>query len=340
MTKQTILLIYGGKSSEHGVSVMSARNVYEALNKQKYDVILCYISRSAGTWNLVDSIDSSDGPVLQPLLGKSKFTADGREIGIDVVIPMLHGKNGEDGAIQGLLNLVDIPYVGCGVEAGALCMDKAATKRISRAKTAKWMEISESQLDENKTLNDQILETLGAGPWFVKPSRAGSSVGVTKVTDIRNMESALSLAHQHDAIALIEEAIEGRELEVAILGNPPHHTASAIGEVISGADFYDYDDKYSDSSESRVVIAPDLPTDINDSLRRQACDIYERMGCIGLARVDFFLTKQNEIYMNEINTMPGFTNISMYPKLWQHEGLSYEKLLDTLVEAALNKHIA
>ena len=249
---------------------------------------------------------------------------------------MLHGKLGEDGTIQGLADMAHIPIVGCGVESSAICMDKHATKQLIEAHgipVVPWVIVRRG--DNEKSAVRQIKALDAHGPWFVKPSRAGSSVGVTKVTDANKLPAAIEAAHVHDDIALIEIAVIGRELEVAVLGNPPQHKASGVGEIIPGSDFYDYDDKYSPDSTSKVILDAKLPKALSKVIRQHACDAYEILGCKGLARVDFLLSDELIPYVNEINTLPGFTDISMYPKLWNQKGVSYEVLVDKLIELAL-----
>lgn len=338
MSKRTVLLTFGGESSEHEVSIASARNVYAALDNSKYDTRLCYIDKRGKWWLLdewMETPQNHGGTQLLAAPGTGSFmTMPGSQvIHPDVILPILHGKNGEDGTIQGLAAMLHIPIVGCGVSASALCMDKHQTKRILRAQgipVADWVAVTTDSVEQAK---DQ-LETLGEAPWFVKPSRAGSSVGVSKVSSREDLDAALSKAFEHDDVVLIERSIIGRELEVAVLGNPPHHQASGVGEIIAGAEFYDYDDKYSSTSESQVILDADLPSELKEQIRDIAKQAYQLLGCEGLARVDFLL-KDSTVYVNELNTLPGFTNISMYPKLWQREGMKYPELIDRLIELAV-----
>lgn len=349
--KLSILLIFGGESSEHEVSLTSARNVYAALDAEKYDVKLCYITKSGQEWLLVESFDNLHGSELVPLLGQQTFQTQAGKIKIDVIFPVLHGKNGEDGTVQGLAALLHIPIVGCGILASALCMDKLRAKKILRndqyngIKTAAWMSFhrdDQGQLSEqiksivadNGAGYSDLTERVGDGPWFVKPSRAGSSVGVSKVEKIENLEEAINVAFQYDDAVLVEEAIIGQELEVAVLGNPPHHSASGVGEVIPGDVFYSYSDKYADGSASRVLLDANVPHAIREVVRQQALRIYDTLGCTGLARVDFFVRDGHEVFFNEVNTMPVFTNISMYPKLMMEMGMSYAELCDRLISLA------
>lgn len=338
MSKRTVLLVFGGESSEHEVSIASARNVYAALDDSKYDIMPCFIDKS-GKWWLLD--EWSETPqqhggvqlLVAPGTGSLMAVPGGQILHPDVMLPILHGKNGEDGSIQGLAQLSHIPIVGCDVESSALCMDKQQTKTILQGagiSVVEWVSVTPSTIDQAMNEASRLGEIL-----FVKPARAGSSVGVSKVTSSADLRPAIERALAHDSLALIERAVIGRELEVAVLGNPPHHRASGVGEIIPGAEFYDYDDKYSSTSASRTVLNAELPEEQREAIRQQALKAYELLGCRGLSRVDFLLSEDGTIYLNEINTFPGFTNISMYPKLWQEAGMRYPELIDRLIELAL-----
>lgn len=338
MSKRTVLLTFGGESSEHEVSIASARNVYAALDDTKYDIRLCYIDKS-GKWWLLDEWTETPQRhggtqlLLAPGTGSLMTLPGNQVLHPDVILPILHGKNGEDGTIQGLAQLAHIPIVGCRAEASAICMNKHQTKILLAAgniPVVDWVTVVPSKIDQ--ALED--VSKLGNAPWFVKPSRAGSSVGVSKVTSFDGLRDAIDTAFKHDNLVLIETAVTGRELEVAVLGNPPKHRASGVGEIIPGAEFYDYDDKYSLSSNSRVELEADLPDELRERIRTLALQSYELLGCTGLARVDFLLDEDGMPFVNEVNTLPGFTNISMYPKLWQRTGLRYPELIDRLIELA------
>jgi D-alanine-D-alanine ligase len=338
MSKRTVLLAFGGESSEHEVSIASARNVYAALDNSKYEIKLCYIDK-LGKWWLLDewteTLQRHGGTqlLLAPGTG-SLITLPGSQVlHPDVILPILHGKNGEDGTIQGLAQLAHIPIVGCNAEASALCMNKHQTKLLLAAgevPVVDWIAVVPSKI--NQALED--VSKLGDAPWFVKPARAGSSVGVSKVAAFDDLREAIDVAFKHDDLVLIEKAVIGRELEVAVLGNPPSHQASGVGEIIPGAEFYDYDDKYSTSSKSQVELDADLPEELKERIRTLALHSYELLGCSGLARVDFLLSEDGTPFVNEINTLPGFTNISMYPKLWQRAGMRYPELIDRLIDLA------
>lgn len=333
-------MLFGGESSEHDVSISSARNVYAAINDDKYDVLLCFIDRH-GKWWLLDDFDDygdmSNVSQLLPVLGARGFVTipDNKVIKADVILPILHGRNGEDGSVQGLAQLLHIAAVGCDVTASAISMDKLASKEIVSSHGAKVVPYVVHRLGDAAPEFSQLGMKLG-NPLFVKPARAGSSVGVSKVHNPGELTTALELAHTHDKIVLIEQAVAARELEVAVLGTPPNHSVSGIGEIVPGADFYSYDDKYASNSKASVILPADVPVEQTRQLQRLAGTIYQALGCSGLARVDFFLDDDDNIYFNEINTMPGFTNISMYPKLWRQEGVSYQNLIERLIDDALN----
>lgn len=338
MNRPTVLLLFGGESSEHDVSISSARNVYAAVDDTKFEVLLGYIDRD-GKWWLVDSIDGDiaahDGVQLLPLLGGAGFTTAGSDQPIvpDVLLPILHGKNGEDGSVQGLAQLLHIPIVGCGVVAGSVCMDKILTKEIVSFHHIEVAPYVTCRQGEQRPDFNQLSMSLGM-PLFVKPSRAGSSVGVSKVYSEEELSWALDLAFEHDCVVLIERGISGRELEVAVLGNPPHQRASAVGEIVLHNDFYSYEAKYAPTSQSQTIIPAELPDDVASEIQRQAARAYQALDCKGLARVDFFLADDGTIYLNEVNTMPGFTNISMYPKLWRQAGIGYGQLIEQLINLA------
>lgn len=339
MNRTSVLFLFGGESSEHEVSISSARNVYAAMDDAKFDVTLCFIDKQGKWWLLTDfgmSISTHDAPQIVPVLGSACFVTipSSHMIKPDVILSVLHGKNGEDGSIQGLAQLLHIPIVGCDMTASALCMDKVATKQILQTNDIPVVEYITHRYGE-ETLNfDSLSHTLG-NPLFVKPARAGSSVGVSKVTTSDELNQALDEAHRHDAVALIERGVTGREIEVAVLGNPPQHKVSRAGEVKTDGEFYTYDSKYSSTSNSSVVIPAEIEDSSEQRIRDLAHRIYEILGCKGLARIDFFLLEDGTVYLNEVNTLPGFTNISMYPKLWRESGLSYPELIQTLIKNAL-----
>lgn len=335
MSRQTILLLFGGESSEHDVSIMSARNVYAGFDKDKYDVKLCYISRTGKDWLLVESFEDLRGPTISPLLGQGYFMTQESELRIDVIFPVLHGKNGvEDGAVQGLASLLHIPIVGSAIGASAVCWDKVVTKQLlatSGVQVTPYVVHREREpMPSYVQLKNELSETL-----FVKPSTAGSSVGVSKVRSANELELAVMTALKHSDTVLIEKAVVGRELEVAVLGTPPNHRVSGVGEIIPGEEFYSYEDKYAEGSKAQVISDAAISDELRQKLQTIAHKAFAVLGCKGLARVDFLVSESGEVYVNELNTLPGFTTISQYPKLWQQAGIDYSQLIDELITDAL-----
>lgn len=339
MQRHSVLLLFGGESSEHEVSVSSAHNVYAAIDDSKFDVTLGYIDKT-GKWWLLDSLDeeinTNDASQLIPELGtKSLMTIPERGvIKPDIILPILHGKNGEDGSVQGLAQLLHIPIVGCDMTASAIAMDKVATKEILESRGIAVAPYHVHRIGSALPDFNHLSIKLGS-PMFVKPSRSGSSVGVSKVYSEDELMTALDEAHKHDATVLIERGISGRELEVAVLGNPPTHEMSNVGEVRPSEDFYSYEAKYAATSTSKVIIPAELSESDRSRIRVLAGEVYSALGCRGFSRVDFFLADDGKVYVNEINTIPGFTNISMYPKLWREAGVSYPQLIERLIFLAL-----
>lgn len=342
MNQKTILLLFGGESAEHDVSVMSARNVVAAIDSAKFKVELCYITRS-GEWRylpeMTDDLEAA-GQTLTPVLGKKKFVTDtGNDIVPDVILPILHGPNGEDGTVQGLASLLHIPIVGCGVLASAVCMDKAVAKEVL-AKAGIPVVPYELHFAHMATPSyEQMVGALGGGVLFVKPANMGSSVGVSRVTNAEEFDAALVEAHKYDDKVLIERGIDARELEVAMLGGGVEEIqASRVGEIVAQGEFYSYDSKYDASTTSEMVIpAKNVSEEVEAEIRRYAKWAWLAVGGQGISRIDFFLSPEGEIYLNEINTLPGFTSYSMYPNLWENEGISYSELIERLVANALIK---
>ncbi len=325
-----VAVIYGGMSTEHDVSMVSAQNVIENLNAGKYDIYKIEIAKN-GEWLNNGKKIKNVVEILQKM---------------DVVFPVLHGLYGEDGTIQGMLEMLKVPYVGCKVLASSVCMDKVYTKYIlknAKINQAKFVYIKnentyvDDDLEEMDLQNDEIIDVVNKKlgfPVFVKPSNSGSSVGVTKANNGEELVRAIQTASQYDKKILIEETIVGKEVECAVLGND-EVKASTVGEIISAEDFYTYDAKYN-NSESKTVIPALIPEKIIEEIRRCAIKAFKAVDGSGLARVDFFVEKDtNKVFLNEINTMPGFTEISMYPKLWEASGISYSELLDELIKLAL-----
>lgn len=348
--KKQIAVIFGGQSSEHEVSCVSAANVIEGLDKNKYDIHMIGITE-AGHWLYVDDFAKvKDGSwksgtvtaVISPdrtMQGLLKIDGSSVEkIPVDVAFPVLHGLYGEDGTIQGLFELSGIPYVGCGVLASAVSMDKISTKifadRVGVRQAAYVTDIARDTSRIEKTM-DEVESRLGY-PVFVKPSNAGSSRGVSKAHDRKELRAAIELAKQHDHRVLIEENITGREVECAVLGAEAAEP-SKVGEILAAAEFYDYDAKYN-NAESRTVIDPDLPVEVKKKIQENAVAVFKAVSGFGLSRVDFFVKQDtNEVIFNEINTLPGFTDISMYPMLWAAMGVGRTELLDRLIELAYTR---
>lgn len=335
MSKRTILLLFGGESAEHEVSIRSASNVFDALDKSKYDISLCYIDREGKWWHTNEVVErSAMDPQLHPVLGEGKLVnTAGEGARPDVILPILHGQNGEDGSIQGLAQLLHVPIVGCEVLGSAICMDKDIAKRLLIQANVPVADYVLHRSGQPAPQYDDVRGKLG-DTLFVKPANQGSSVGVSRVENADEFDAAIVEALKHDHKVIIERAISGRELECAVLGNEKPE-ASVVGEIMPEETFYSYDAKYAVDSQTKTSTDIELPEGVSDRIRQMAVDAYTALECRGLARVDFFLADDGTIYINEINTLPGFTNISMYPQLWQATGLSYPQLLDRLVELAL-----
>lgn len=355
--KIRIGVLFGGRSGEHEVSLMSARSVMSALNPERYDIVMIGIDKG-GRWltgNVREALESGSATDLQraALLAEPGNSAlmeieetEARPANLskvaqlDVVFPVLHGPYGEDGTVQGLLELANIPYVGAGVVGSAVGMDKAIFKAVMESNAIPvlpWRLVLRSRLDQEPEL---ILDGLEQGlpyPIFVKPANLGSSVGISKCVNREELLDGLSEAARFDRRILAEQGIDARELEVSVLGND-QPIASVVGEVKPRRDFYDYIAKYV-SDDSELEIPAEITQAQSDQVRSMAVQAFKAMDCAGLGRVDFLLDKTSgKIYINEINTIPGFTRISMYPKLWEATGLTYPELLDRLIDLALARH--
>jgi D-alanine-D-alanine ligase len=340
--KLIVAILFGGRSAEHEVSLASARAIFQQLDRQKYDIISIYINRSGG-WRQVESpllsIEELNQSQFHPFLPWGLKTLP-NTLQSDIYFPILHGPYGEDGTIQGLFELADKPYVGAAVMASAVAMDKAIAKTLFMSHELPVVQhavIFEDSWLQNKTA---ILDTIAQDfplPLFVKPSNLGSSVGITKVKDHSETEAALNLAFQYDRKILVEEGIEGREIECSVLGNEKPR-ASLPGEIIPHREFYDYQDKYKDG-KTAFGIPAELSSEITREIQRISLEAFKVVDCSGMARVDFFIQdRSGNILLNEINTIPGFTEISMYPKLWEVSGLSFSQLLDELITLGLERH--
>ena len=329
-------IVYGGMSTEHDVSKKSAKSVVENLNKQKYEIYDIYINKN-GEWT--DKKNNKIENIFELLKN------------LDVVFPILHGKYGEDGTIQGMFEMLNIPYVGAGVLASANGMDKVYSKiifekvKIPQAKYVyinkvndKYMYITDSfgEIEESvEDISKRIIEKIKL-PVFIKPSNSGSSVGIKKTNNLQDLIEAIKYASKFDNKILVEEEINGREIECAVLGNS-NPKASRIGEIIPADEFYSYEAKY-ENANSKTQVPVNISKEKEDEIRNLAIKAYKALDCKGLARVDFFVENKTEkVFINEINTMPGFTKISMYPKLWEYSGVKYSDLLDELIKLALER---
>jgi D-alanine-D-alanine ligase len=348
MTKR-VAIICGGRSSEHEISCISAGGVLSAIDRSKFDPVLIGISKS-GKWFLLEenyplsikdgslpSISESGIPVA---LDANGFTSAGANLNIDIVFPLLHGPYGEDGTIQGLLEMADIPYVGSGVLSSAVAMDKSFAKPIFAAhgiKVAAGFVARASDWASDKSAVQKQADLLGY-PIFVKPARGGSSRGTTKVNSAAELAAALDEAHRFDPKAIIEQEIRGKEIECAVLEIDGVAKASLVGEIKIDPkyDFYNFEAKYLDSATDIELPAP-IDQKISDQIRAKAVDAFVSLGCSGLARVDFFLTDNNEVIINELNTMPGFTATSVFPKMWAATGVEYKEVITYLLKAALTR---
>jgi D-alanine-D-alanine ligase len=312
--KTRVAVIYGGRSGEHEISLRSAKSIIEAMDAEKYEV-LHYVISKEGKW--------SPRPIVPEPQGNS---------GIDVVFPVLHGTFGEDGTVQGLLELANLPYVGAGVLASSVSMDKEMMKRVMKERGLPVADYF-------------VVPCAGPGtremdfPRFVKPANLGSSVGISKVRNEQELTAAIELASRYDRKVIVERGITGREFECAVLGNE-NPMAAAPCEILPSREFYDYEDKYLLDKAQTLIPAP-LPPEKTAEMQRLAVECYRAVECEGMARVDFLLeTATGRLYINEINTIPGFTSISMYPKMWEYSGLPMPKLIDRLIELALARHEA
>ena len=353
MAKLKLGVIFGGMSTEHDVSITSGTSVIKNLDKDKYEIYPIYIDKEGKWYEYSKNIDEIDILQVGEEIEEKILIANPIEYlqECDVIFPVLHGLYGEDGTIQGMLELLKIPYIGCKVLGSSICMDKAYAKIIfdkAGINQAKYMYVKkekenfvyiDKQFDEKLCNLEEIAEITEKEldyPVFVKPSNSGSSVGIKKAHNKEELIEAIKYAGNFDSKILIEQNIEGREVECAVLGNDDVK-ASCVGEILPAEDFYTFDAKYK-NAESRVVIPAEIPENISEEIRKTAIKAFKSTDCKGLSRVDFFIENNtNKVIINEINTLPGFTQISMYPKLWESMGLSYTKLLDKLVELALEQ---
>ncbi|SDO04030.1 D-alanine--D-alanine ligase family protein [Acetanaerobacterium elongatum] len=352
MSRLTVGILFGGASSEYEVSLMSASSVLNHINREKYDIVMLGITKD-GKWlryrgeiNDIKSGNWVNGNVTpayvvpdRALHGIIEIGEDGtaKATKLDAVFPVMHGKNCEDGTLQGLFMVAGIPFVGCDTLSSAICMDKVVTHTVmdnAGITTAKWDYCTADVLDNFEPYAKTLAERFGY-PMFVKPANAGSSVGVNKATNSTQLKAAIKIALQHDKKVVIEQAVVGQEVECAVLGNR-NPVASVVGEIAPKAEFYDYDAKYiSDTTD--LFIPARIPEAVAEKVRETAVKAYRALFCTGLSRVDFFVRANGEVVFNEINTIPGFTHISMYPKLFEAYGIPYSELIDKLIELALER---
>lgn len=352
MKKIKVGVIFGGQSTEHEISVISGSSVIKNLNKEKYQICPIYISKEGNWYKYTKPVENVEIFSIGEEPKELEKIDNVFEIlkKQEVIVPVLHGLYGEDGTMQGLLELLKVPYVGCKVLASGICMDKVYAKIIfekAKLNQANYVVISADKengytyIDEEMNHRQvkeyeiaKIVEEKLNYPVFVKPSNSGSSVGVNKANNSEELIENIEIASKYDKEILIEQGIIGKEVECAVLGNE-NVEATCVGQIMSADEFYDYDSKYK-NSESKTVIPAKIDTEISEKIRNMAVKAFKAVGGRGLSRVDFFVENgTNEIYINEINTMPGFTTISMYPKLWEHAGLNYSELLDKLIELAM-----
>ena len=357
--KLRIGIVFGGRSGEHEVSVASARSIMGAINREQYDIVPIAIART-GQWLAGvepqalmapgDSAPTSEASSASAALEMSGFAllpqvqrplAGGHSLAdVDVIFSALHGTYGEDGALQGMLEMAGLPYVGCGVLGSALGMDKEKAKIIFQAaglRTVPGVVVQRRDFEQDAEGSLRQIAAAFGYPVFVKPANLGSSVGVSKAHDVAELHAALTLAARYDRKIIVERAINCREVECAVLGNDDPH-ASVVGEIVPSKEFYDYEAKYLDGASQLIIPAP-IPDATAADIRRMSVAAFRALDLSGLARVDFFLDRDTgEVYLNEVNTLPGFTAISMYPKLWEASGLPYPQLIDRLIELALERH--
>ncbi len=354
MSKLKLGVIFGGMSTEHEVSIVSGTSVIKNLNKDKYEIFPIYVDKKGDWYEYTKPINEievlkvgDDLTEIKPIQNQMEFLKN-----IDVVFPVLHGLYGEDGSIQGLFELLRIPYVGCRILGSSICMDKVYAKivfekagipqakfvyikALKERENVKFVYINDNFDEKEVTINEitEVINQTVHFPVFVKPSNSGSSVGISKAKNEKELETALLEASKYDTKILLEEEIIGREVECAVLGNEDIK-ATCVGEILSAEDFYTFDAKYKNSA-SRVVIPAEIGEDKQKEIQKLAVKAFKAVDGKGLSRVDFFIKKSDsKVYINEINTMPGFTQISMYPKLWEACGLTYTELLDKLIELA------
>jgi len=354
MPKKKVGIIFGGKSAEHEVSLQSAKNIVDAIDKDRYEVVLIGIDKQV-KWHINDKssyLINEENPKLIQLNKSNKAiaivpgetdhqlvrAADAGLIDqLDAVFPIVHGTLGEDGSLQGLMRIANLPFVGTSVLGSAICMDKDIAKRLLKAagiNVANGVAFSRASQDQ---IDFTAVKNQVGVPMFIKPANQGSSVGVSKVSTQADFDKAIEQAFLYDQKVVIEETLKGREIECAVLGNEDPKS-SVPGEILPQTEFYSYESKYIDETGAILEMPADLTDEEVEKLQKTAIEAFRTLECEGLARVDFFLTEDGEVYVNEVNTLPGFTRISMYPKLWELSGVPYPELIDQLIELAIDRH--
>ncbi len=349
--RKKIAIIFGGQSAEHEVSLRSAKNIALAMDSAIYEFILVGISQQ-GTWyqfpdlsifdtctKLVDGAIPASGKIIALIRSEGKAVLfdlkNQNQMEIDCAFPIIHGTRGEDGTLQGLFKMMNVPFVGCGVLASAIGMDKEVMKRILNVagiKNAKYRLLTPFQKNDFQSLASDL-----GLPFFIKPANAGSSVGVHKIKSEKDFQEKLKDAFLYDNKVLAEEFIDGREIEISVMGLNHEPKASLPGEVIPQHEFYSYEAKYLDDKGALLQIPAQVDSETVQGMQKIACDTYHTLGCDGFTRVEFFMKKNGELYINEVNTLPGFTKISMYPKMWETSGLKYSDLISELIDLAFKK---
>ncbi len=344
MARQKVAVLFGGRSGEHEVSIVSARNVMDALDRERWEVVPIGITKR-GDWMTPGETQAAldagarafEGPAQPMLLSGEAIEA---LASCDVAFPLVHGTYGEDGRLQGLLEMADLPYAGAGVTASAIGMDKAVMKALFREAgipVADYAVVRAWEVEDDEAAARAYIEETIGYPCFVKPANGGSSVGITRVRSREDLAEAWAAAFAYDDKAVVEKEVRGQEVECSVLGNE-RPQASIVGEIVPDRDFYDYDSKYSAESRTELHIPARIAPEVAERVRELAVRMYQVMGCEGYARVDFFVANGTDVIANEVNTIPGFTNISMYPKLWEATGLPYRELLTRILELALERH--
>lgn len=346
MQKKKVAIFYGGRSVEHGVSVNSAKNIFEFIDRELFEPVPIGITRD-GRWFLTLSVgkDIEQGKALGLILDAQRpgfiLLASDERIKADVAFPVLHGTDGEDGSIQGMIRTMNIPMVGTGIAGSALAMDKIITKKLLTEAGIRTPKFVSYHFQERKKINyDEVKDVVGA-PFMVKSANLGSSVGISKVTEKPGFKKAIDTAFRYDHAVIIEQFIEGRELECAVLGNTPPE-ASVPGEIIveKGHAFYTFDAKYVDEKAVKIEVPARLDEATIKKVQQIAVKTYNTLRCEDFARIDLFLSKSGKVYVNEVNTIPGFTNASMYPMMWKAGGMSFTELITRLITLALERHDA